>query len=204
MPARTITVDATSRRDASPSLATVELTAIGEGESASNARERAHDRAATIGDSLTTASAEQIRTVDVRVEDSAELFEPETDAAYRATRRLHVECTPETAANVVAEATDAGGTVRGVEFHVHEDVRRELQDDALAAAMERARRKAERMAAVEGLRVAGVREVSTKHVDEGMESIVDDALAAGSDLDLQPTPITVAERVEVVYELAEE
>jgi uncharacterized protein YggE len=43
--------------------------------------------------------------------------------------------------------TDAGGTVRGVEFELHEERRRALRDEALAAATERAREKADRVAA---------------------------------------------------------
>jgi hypothetical protein len=37
-----------------------------------------------------------------------------------------------------------------------------------------------------------------------MESIVDEALASGSDTDLHPEPITVSESVEVTYELTED
>jgi hypothetical protein len=38
----------------------------------------------------------------------------------------------------------------------------------------------------------------------GFESIVNETLASGPDTDVHPAPITVSERVAVVYELSEE
>jgi uncharacterized protein YggE len=93
--------------------------------------------------------------------------------------------------------------VRTVDFHLGESVSRRLQDEALEAATGRAREKAERIAAAEGLTVAGVREVTTRDVPTGMNSIVDAALAHGPEMDLQPDPTTVAAAVEAVFELAD-
>jgi uncharacterized protein YggE len=204
MTTRTITTDATARRETDPELATVEVTVTGDGEKASGARALARDRAATIHDSLSTVSADQIRTVDIQVEDATEPFTPDIDAQYQATERLHVECVPETAEPVVVEVTDAGGTVQTVTFQVHDQIRRQLQDEALAAAMERAREKASRLAAVEGLAVSDVKSITTREVSTGMDSIVEEALEGSPDTDLSPPPITVSEAVEVVYELTAE
>lgn len=180
----------------------VEITAIGEGDSTTVARSTARDRVSTIRDSLTTVSDNQIRTVDLQIEDSSEMFDPDTDAQYRAIERLHIDCVPETAESIVVEVTDAGGTVQTVQFKLHADVHQQLQNKALTAAMERAREKAECIAAAEGVAVGKVQQVTTSEESSGMESIVDEALAS-SDVDLHPTPITVSERVEVVYELTE-
>lgn len=196
-----ITTGGTGRREAMPDLATVELSATGDGESAAVAYGAARDCAATVTESL-SVSSDRVRTVERRIDDSTELFEPETTAQFRATERLVVECVPETAADVVVEAVDAGATVDSVDFRVHESVRREARDDALAAAMERARQKADRIAAVEDLVVTDVREVRT--VDsgtDGMQNVVDDALAFGSDTDFGPTPVEVTGAVEVEFEL---
>jgi uncharacterized protein YggE len=184
-----------------PDLATVELTATGDGDAATVARETARDRAATIEASL-SVSADRVRTVDCRIEDSAEPFEPDIDARYRATVRLVVDCVPETAGSVVAEATDAGGTVESVDFHLHEDVRRELRDEALAAAMERAREKAERVAAVEGLTVAAVAEVTVGGTGSEMEDLLDGEPTFGPGTDFEPTPVAVTGTVEAEFELA--
>jgi uncharacterized protein YggE len=89
-----------------------------------------------------------------------------------------------------------------VPFQIHDQVRRQLQDDALTAAMERARQKAERLAAVENLVVGEIQSVTTQNVDgaTGMDRIVEDALET-PDADLSPAPIAVSQRVEVVCEL---
>jgi hypothetical protein len=67
MKSRTIIIDAIGRCEAVPDLATVEAFAIGEGESASDARALARDQPSTIRESITDISAEQIRTVDLQV-----------------------------------------------------------------------------------------------------------------------------------------
>ncbi|WP_132057009.1 SIMPL domain-containing protein [Halorussus amylolyticus] len=85
MTRRTITTDATGRSERSPELATVGVQAIGEGDSAAAAREGARDRAATVRESLAEVSpSERIDTVELRVEDSTQAFDPDTDAPYRA------------------------------------------------------------------------------------------------------------------------
>jgi uncharacterized protein YggE len=201
---RTITTVGTGRREARPELATVEVTAIGEGESAVAARETARDRAASVRASVTESlvSSEQIRRVGVELEESSQLFDSVDDVPFRATERLRVDCVPETADGVVVAASDAGGTVPTVRFDLHDGRRGELRLAALDAAMERARAKAERMAGAEDLAVDGVREVTSTETSTGMESIVDEALVGSHDADFHPDPIPVTESVEVVYDLA--
>jgi uncharacterized protein YggE len=204
MEAKTITVDAVDRCEAVPDVATVEAFTIGEADSASDARAMAKDRATTLRESITNASSNQVRTVDLQVQDTDEMFDPVTDAPYQATERLHIDCIPENAESVVVDVTNAGGQIQNVQFQFHEEKRRELQNNAIRSAMERAREKAERMAAAEGLVVAELREATTKEVSTGMETIVDEALASNPDTNLQPAPMTVSEGVEVVFELSEE
>ncbi|SDK14125.1 Uncharacterized conserved protein YggE, contains kinase-interacting SIMPL domain [Halovenus aranensis] len=204
MASRIITVDAVGRCEAVPDLATVEAFAVGEGQSASDARTTAKDRASSLRESITDVSTDQIRTVDLQVQDTDEMFDPVTDAPVQATEQLHIDCLPENAESVVVDVTNAGGQIQTVQFQFHEDKRRELQNKAINSAMERAREKAEQMAAAEGLAVAELQEATTKDVSTGIESIVDEALASSPDTDLHPAPITVSEGVEVVYELSEE
>lgn len=203
MTSRTITTDAIARCEAAPDLATVEATAVGEAESAGDARVIARDRASTLRESIVDVSAGQVRTVDLQVQGTDEMFDPATDAAFRATERLHIDCLPETAESVVVDVANAGGQIQSVQFHLHEDKHRALQNDAIGSAMERAREKAERIASAEGVALAGIRDATTKEVSTGFESIVDEALASSPDTNLHPAPVTVSEGVEVVYELAE-
>ncbi|UWM54946.1 SIMPL domain-containing protein [Salinirubellus salinus] len=116
-----------------------------------------------------------------------------------------MDCAPETAEDVVVGVTDAGASVRGVEYALHEAARRERQDETLAAATERAREKAQRVAATEGLSLGELQRVETGEVGgrsgSGMHSIVDGALASGPASSVRPDPITVRATVEAVYEL---
>lgn len=164
----------------------------------------AKERASTVRESITDVSTDQIRTVNLKVRESDEMFEPVTDALFQATERLHIDCVPKTTESVVVSVTNAGGRIQNVEFQLHEDTRRELQNEAICSAMVRAREKAEQIAAAEGLALVGVQEAATKEVSTGLESVVDEALAANPDTNFQPAPITVSAGVDVVYELSQE
>jgi uncharacterized protein YggE len=201
---KTIIVDAVGRCESVPDLTTVAAFAIGEGESAIDALSVAKDQSSTIRESIIDISTDQIRTVDLQVQDTDEMFDPVTDAPFQATEQLHIDCLPEKTESVVVDVTNAGGQIQTVQFQLYEDKRRELKNNAIRSAMERAREKAEHMAAAEGLVVAGMQEATTKEMNTGCESIVDEALASSPDTDLHPAPITVSGGVEVVYELGEE
>ena len=71
------------------------------------------------------------------------MFDPVTDAPFQATERLHIDCMPENAESVVIDVTNAGGQIQNVQFQLHGDKRRELQNNAVSSAIERAREKAE-------------------------------------------------------------
>lgn len=204
MASRTITTRATGYGKAPPELATVEVIAKSEGQSPSVARERVHDLALTIRESVTVVSEDQIQTTDVRIEDTTEMFDPETDAAFQAKERLRIQCCPDATAELVVEVTDVGGSINYVEFGHRKATHRQLQNEALSAAMERAREKAEQIAAAEGLTVGGIQEVTNEDSHKGFQGIIDDAIASSAENDLQPTPVTVSGEVEVVYELIEE
>ena len=205
MPERTITADASAERSATPDLSRVGLSVTGDGTTAAAARRNASDRAATVRDHVADAVAEgRIRTTSVEVDETDDLFEAGTDLPYCGTERLSVDCTPNTVEAVVVAATDAGATVPTVEHSLHEERRRSLQDEALAVATERAREKAARIAAVEGLTVGSVRSVRTREVNGGMESLVDEALSGWPpSQSLRPGPISVSVSVEATYGLAE-
>lgn len=201
---RTITADATAERRALPELAQVTLEVTGDGTTAAEARRAVRDRASAVRTALEDAvSADRVRTTSVEVDPSSDLFEAETDLPYEASERLEVDCTPDTVEEVVVCATDAGATVPVGSHSLTEGRERDLQDEALTAATERAREKAACIAAAEGLSVGRVRRVETREVSTGMDSIVEDALANNRQSSIQPTPVTVSAAVEAVYELEE-
>lgn len=204
MSSRTVTVTAVGRCERRPELATVEAVVIGDGATASDARALVTDQVATLRESIAVVSSDHIRTVDVQVREADDMFDPVTDAAFQVTERLHIECRPDAVESVVLEVTSAGGQIQTVEFQLYEKTRQELQNKAISAAMKRARRKAEQMAAAEGLTVAALQEAATTEVSAGEETIVEEALASGPDTGLHPAPITVSEGVEAVYEVSAE
>ncbi|MFC7076106.1 SIMPL domain-containing protein [Haloarcula halophila] len=204
MQSPTVTVDAVGRSGAVPEVAIVEAYVTGPGDSAGDARAIVKDRAATLRESITAVSPEQVTTTGVQVQDTTETFDPDTDAPFEATERFRIECVPDHAESVVIDVTNAGGQIQTVQFQLHEATRRSLQTDALETAMDHAREKAERIAAAEGLTVTAMHEATTNDVSSGFESIVDEALASSRDVDLHPAPITVSESVEVVYDCSEE
>ncbi len=204
MTTRTITTTATERCEEIPDLATVEVTAISEGDSVTVTRTTACNRTTMIRESMTAVSANQIQTDDLQVENIDEMFDPATDVVFQATERLHIDCVPEIGEQVIVKVTDTGGTIRTVQFSLQEEVYRQLQSEALTAAMEQTREKAEPIAATEGVELAGIQDVTTKELCAGMGRIVDGSLASGSDTELCPKPITVSESVEAAYELTED
>lgn len=197
----TITTDAVGRSEGLPGSATIEALAVGDGQSAYEAKAVAKDQASTIRESVADGSTHAVRTVNFQVLESDKMFEPDTESPFQATERLEIECVPEHAESVVVDVTSAGGTVQNVKFYLHENRLQKLQDEALSIATERARKKAERIAAAEDLTVAEVQELTTKQVNRDMKSIVDDALASPPDTDVHPSPIVISERVEVVYKV---
>lgn len=194
----TVTATASATRAAAPDSATVAVTALGEAASAARARKRARNRAATVRTAIEATVEVGIETVDHRVTNSAATFEPETDAAFRAVEEFHVRCEPDAVATVVVEATDGGGGVDHVQFALTDTTRADLQTEAMTAAVDRARRKADRLAAADGLTVGTARSITTQPARPGNEP-VDDAWE--SDPSVHPAPISVTERVEVEYEL---
>ena len=202
MTKRTITTDATAKREAQPDVASVKIEAVGEGDSPEIAHLDARDHAATVRESLKEAdvSEDQIRTTEVRVEDTSDMFiEAETDAAYRSVEEIQVNCAPETASEVFELVTKAGGTVSAVWFKLHDEVRHRLSEEAASVALEKARKKAERLASTEGLEIDEVQEVTMTEADVGEFDIGEDLIS--EDVDLCPTPIVVSETVKATYEV---
>lgn len=204
MSCKSITVEAVGRCESVPDQATIEAFAIGEGKSANDARGIAKDRVLTIQESITDISKDQIRTVEIQVQDTDEMFDPGTDAPFQATERLAIDCLPENAESVVMDIANAGGQIQTIQFQLHTDTLRELQNKAINAAMKRAREKAEHIAAAEGYAVTEMQEASTQDVDTGFENLAQELLASNPDTDLHPSPMTISEGVEAVYELSKQ
>lgn len=200
---REITTSAIETVERAPDAATIEVRARGDGQSASEARIDARSQSAGLRDRLQDRPLDGVRTVNIQVQASESMFEPTTESAFQATEKLHVDCAPETAETVVVDVADAGAEVQNVQFQLTPESHDTLTNEALTAAMERSREKAERLAAAEGLAVAGVLDVRTVDADPGFDGIVEEALEFGDEANLHPEPMLVSAGVEVSYELTE-
>lgn len=106
----------------------------------------------------------------------------------------------------MTEITDAGGTIQKVEFELHDSTCRSLHDAALTAATERTRKKASRIASVEGLEIEEVKKVTSVDVTGGEDNGLGGLFASvigDYEASLIPKPIEVAGTVKLVYGLNE-
>jgi uncharacterized protein YggE len=206
MSEQTITTTATGRYKAHPDVATVETKATGTGETAASARRVAQDCCAMVQQSLLNSGIESdnIRAVEFSVKRRADMFENDrTDNSYQAVKRLVIDCSPEAVDKIVSRTLDSGSTVPTVQFHLHDERQQQLQQDALAEAMNNARMKAEQLAAAEDLKIRSVAEITTLEDGTGMESIVEEALGKPTAGEFSPNPISMTEEVKVVYTATE-
>jgi len=200
----TITTTATGQAETLPDTARIELEIIAEADTAKAARQTVTDHEATLRDTLlteTSLSQDQIRATGFEVRHQEDQFEPsQTDPDYRAVKDIHVDIQPKHAGDIVVTATDAEASLRHVGFSITDSTRSNLEEQALANAVEKARGKSETLASAEGATVGTVLNLEARE-PSGMQTIVDDALEFGSDHDFQPNPISVSVEVEATYEL---
>ncbi|MUV88280.1 DUF541 domain-containing protein [Natronomonas sp. CBA1123] len=205
MTERTVTTSGTGSTAAQPDIAEVRLWVAGRDDVAEIAHERARDTEASLRTALSAADVPEdcIRRTDAQLEDRDNGFEIHTDdPEYRAEFSMVVDCVPEQADDIVGAVLDAGdgSGIERISFDVGDEARMRLGEEALDDAMTVARRKAEAIAAAEGLTVGEVLEVTTDNMPSGMESIVDDALGS-SESGFHPNPVEIEASVEATFEL---
>lgn len=198
MASKTVTTTATASRASKPEQATIDVLVLGRGDSAADARTAARDRGSLIRETIAVAD-DRVETREFQVTDAEASFEPEIDARFQATEQFRIRTQPSNVATLITEITDAGGSIETLQYQLTVETRTSLEDEVLAAAMKRARQKADSLAAAEALSVGGVVEIETKTVTTGHHATVETAWESAPNL--HPAPITVAETVEVMYEL---
>ncbi|MFC6940147.1 SIMPL domain-containing protein [Salinirubellus sp. GCM10025818] len=206
-PNPTVTVGASASVEATPDLAVVRVAVEATAESAEEAR-------ATVA-----ADAERMRAAlrDAGVPNgnvSTEAFNvyPQYDysdesrelVGYRAVHAYRVEIAPDRAGEVIDVAIGNGATsVYGVSFELSEEVRQDLREQALTAAVENARADAETVATVSGASLGDVRSISTSDGGGGVPiPFAEDRGADGGSTVVEPGTVRVTASVTVVYDLA--
>lgn len=198
MAERTVSTTATARRDVEPERVDIEFQVTADRESPEDARTAALDAAESLCDALPEDGA---RRAEFRMDDETDGFASEDTAPYTASKRVEVACPPSTASEVLAAGTETGATATEVSVGLEPETYRAQHEQALSAAMERARAEADAVAGAEGLAVGPVRDVSVVDPD-GMDSLVADALGSSlGSVAFDPGPVSVVAEVEVVYDL---
>jgi uncharacterized protein YggE len=204
MSSRTISTHAVGRCEAPPDFATIEAVAKGEGDFADEAQAEAAECAARIEETVTDTTANQFETVEIQLQNGEEDLGSIGGAPFEATHELHVDCPPDRAKEVALDVVEVGGQISSIDYKLHEETSRRLEDEALAAAVERAREKAERMARIEGLAVAEVRSIANEAPGSEFNYSLDITLSTTLDGNIHPEPIGLSQQVEVEYKLTEQ
>ncbi|MCU4753452.1 SIMPL domain-containing protein [Halobacteria archaeon AArc-curdl1] len=202
----TVTITATGHVEALPDKVKIEIEVPAEADTAHETRQAVNDHENRLRDALlteTSLSKNQIRATGFQVRHREDQFDPgQIESEYRAVKEFQVHTQPERTGDIIVTATDAGASIQYVEFSLTESTRTGLEEEALKHAAENARQKAETLVQAEDATVGPVSKLEESE-PSGMQTIVDDALQAGSDTDFQPTPISVSVEIKATYELVQ-
>lgn len=203
---QTITTQASATVENPADTALIECCVIADADTISATRDTMEDRERTIRAALDESIdvPVEIQTLEFTLTETSELFAYEGDAQFRAEKRLGVECPPSAAIDVGQPVLDAGGTIEEIHFILDDTERTALEEEALVGALDRAIRKAERLASSEGLAISGIESITTRDDSCGFgSSIVDDALSSSWDGDFEPKSIVVEQSIEVRFTLTD-
>lgn len=205
----TVTVGASASVEAAPDLAVVRVAVEATAESAEEARATVADDAERMRAALREAGVP-----DGNVSTEAFNVYPQYDysdetrefVGYRAVHAYRVEVAPDRAGEVVDLAVGNGATsVSGISFELSDEVRQELREEALTAAVEKARADAETVATASGGSLGDVRSVSTSDGGDGGPGPIpftESRSADDASTVVEPGTARVTASVTVVYELA--
>jgi hypothetical protein len=204
---RTITVSASGSAETDPDEAVLRLAVTVTAPDATTARNQVAENVSAIKAALADLGIEEsaIRTTDYRIyrDDHPRPTEKGEEVApvYRARHTLRVEVADvDSVGQVLDAAVDAGATdIQDVQFTLAEDTRDDLRDQALTAAMERARSQADTLASSADLTVVGVSDVSTVDFDRPVVRYETAMAASGGDTEISTGPVSVTAQVTVVY-----
>ena len=208
--ATTVTVSATGDVLAEPDRAVLTFESTGTATTPQAATERLARNTSRLRTALLNAnlSADQIRTTGYGLDEISDRDGTPTrnDATrYRARQTTVVEVSNTSRVGELIDVAVGNGAtaVLGVEFRLSEERRSELRNRALREATESARTQAETLAATEGLRLTGVRSISTGSADVQPFVSRETALASDAGTRIDPGPVTVEATVEVTYAATE-
>lgn len=205
---RTVDVSASGTITAQPDQAVVRVGVEARGDDAATARQRLAENVTELRSALSEIEGAQVTTsgYDIGENHRRSREDPDADPQYIARQSFEVTIDDTDDAGTVIDTAVANGatSVDGVQFTLSADRREELETQALQAAMDRSRSKADTLAERANLTIDGVRTVTT--VERGYRPHRMEATAAagdGASTDIDSGPVTVTAQVQVTYEAQE-
>ena len=198
----TVTVSTAASVERAPDQATVTVAAVGRGETAAAARTNLTGDASAAEQALEDAGA-NVTTAQFSVSPEYESRDSGREqVGYVAVQTITAETSNvSSAGSLIDEAVDNGADrIEGVTFDLSDRTRTTAREEALTAAIERARDDATTLAAAENRTVGDAISVQTR--DSGRLTVQREAATeADSQTNLSPGPIAVDTEVTVTYEL---
>lgn len=206
-PSEQIQVAGSADVSAEPDQAILRLGVEATAEDAETARDTVAENATALRSTLADLGidGDQIETDYYRVDEERDRSDREGQRDYRVDHgfEITVEDT-DRVGDVIDGAIDNGAnTVRGVSFTLSAEKRHELRQDALEAAMDRARTDAETLASSADLTVVGAASISASDVSvrpyQVERAMMDAEGETTAETTVESGPVDVSASVQVVY-----
>lgn len=202
-----VQVSATGQATAEPDQAVLRLSVVATGEDAETARTRLAENVSAMRDALREAGVadDQVATVRYDLGENHRGPREEDAPAYRAIQSFEVTLNETDRVGEVVDVAVANGASRvdRVRFTLSSERQRELEQEALADAMNASRRKASTLADSGGLQLAGVHRIETSPQRRGYVLETAAASDAGGGTSIDSGPVTVTVQVQVTYNATE-
>ena len=204
---RTVNVAATGQVSAEANQAVVRAAVVAHGDDAETARKRLAENASRLREGLADAGVDssQITTsgYDIRQEYRDRREKTNQEPSYVARQSFAITLNDTSRAGEIIDVAVQNGATRidGVRFTLSTQRRDELKQAALEDAMDRARTKAETLAAQSDMTIVEATTVTSTEYNHGPVYAEATAVAdSGGSTNIDGGPVTVTATVNVVYE----
>lgn len=202
-----IDVSTSSEVSAEPDQATLRVGVVATADDAATARDHVAQNVSAMRTTLEELGVpdDRIETDHFTIREARERPEQTRPAKFRATHTVEITLTDtDRVGSVIDGVVDSGANrVQGVSFELSDDRRHELRQDALEAAMDRARTEAGTLAASADLAIAGASSISASAVQvspyRAEPVMLETAGDAGGSTTVESGPVDVSATVQVVY-----
>ncbi|MFW5929289.1 MAG: SIMPL domain-containing protein [Halobacteriota archaeon] len=204
---RYVEVSGEAEMEAAPDLAVLHVAVENESDDADDARKATAEAMDDVREALAELGVDEddMETSQFEIRRPRPTRDDERPDGHVAEHELRVETTDTDAVGGLLDAAvEAGATdVRGVSFELSDDRERELEDEALEAAMERARERAETIAGAGDVQVEQMRSASStdSRVSPYRQEVAEEMDSGSSGTTISEGDVTASADVSVVYDV---